>query len=90
MPDEAHDLIAALRFHKHPLAEQAAKRIADLEAALDEIRGAAFEMSRSAQGTVQTMCVPIGAWENAMRFIETQAAEWRPGDPVLADDGMPF
>ncbi len=45
------------------------ERIAKLEAALDEIRGASFEMSRAANGTVQTMCVPIGAWDNAMRSI---------------------
>lgn len=49
--------------------EASHKRIAELEAALDEIRGAAFEMSRVATGTVQIMCVPIGAWQNAMRFI---------------------
>lgn len=45
-------------------------RMAALEAALDEIQGAAFAMSRAANGSVQTMCVPIGAWENAMRLLE--------------------
>ena len=34
MADKAHDLVAALRFHKHPLTQQAADRIAELEAAL--------------------------------------------------------
>jgi hypothetical protein len=38
-------------------------RIAELEAALDEILGASFEISK------QTIGVPIGAWENAMRFL---------------------
>ena len=44
-------------------------RIAELEAALDEINGASFPMSKARDGSVQTMCVPIGAWENAMRFL---------------------
>ena len=35
MTDKAHNLVAALRFHKHPLTQQAANRIAQLEEALD-------------------------------------------------------
>ena len=34
MTDRAHDLVAALRFHKHPLTRQAATRISQLEEAL--------------------------------------------------------
>ena len=34
---KAHDLKAALRFHKHPLTQQAAERIAGLEAALGNL-----------------------------------------------------
>lgn len=34
MDDKAHDLVAALRFHKHPLTRQAANRISQLEEAL--------------------------------------------------------
>lgn len=34
MADKAHDLVAALRFHKHPLTQQAANRISQLEDAL--------------------------------------------------------
>ena len=34
MADKAHDLVAALRFHKHPLTQQAADRIVELEADL--------------------------------------------------------
>lgn len=37
MSAKAHDLIAALRFHKHPLADQAANRIAELEEMLRRI-----------------------------------------------------
>lgn len=40
------------------------ERIAELEAALDEIQGAAFALSAI------TMGVPIGAWENAMRALK--------------------
>lgn len=34
MANEAHDLVAALRFHRHPLTRQAANRISQLEDAL--------------------------------------------------------
>lgn len=57
LPGDSVELVAALR------------RIAELEGALDEINGAAFPMSKAVNGSVQTMCVPIGAWENAMRFL---------------------
>ena len=57
LPGDSVELVAALR------------RIAELEAALDEIYGAAFPMSKAANGRVETMCVPTGAWENAMRFL---------------------
>ena len=43
------------------------QRIAELESALDEIRGVAYAMSRGINGGVTTMCVPIGAWDNAMK-----------------------
>ena len=46
---------------------EAADRIDALEAALDEIHGAAYAMSRGINGGVTTMCVPIGAWDNAMK-----------------------
>lgn len=35
MTDKAHNLVSALRFHKHPLTQQAANRIAQLEEALE-------------------------------------------------------
>ncbi len=47
-------------------------RIAELEEALDEIQSAAFPLSTARNGNVETMCVPIGAWDNAMRFIEVK------------------
>lgn len=44
----------------------AAARIAELEAALDEINAASFREDRTRENTVM---VPIGAWDNAMRVI---------------------
>lgn len=34
----AHNLVAALRFHKHPLTQQAADRIAELEREVVDLR----------------------------------------------------
>ena len=45
------------------------RRIAELEAALDEIRNAGYALSRGRNGLAATMCVPIGAWSNAMRIL---------------------
>lgn len=47
-----------------------ASRIAELEAAIEEIYGAGYAMSRGVNGGVTTMCVPIGAWNNAARSIQ--------------------
>jgi DNA-binding IclR family transcriptional regulator len=48
-------------------ADDARARIAELEAALDEIHGAGYAMFRGANGGVTRMCVPIDAWGNAMK-----------------------
>lgn len=39
------------------------ERIAELEAALDELHGASYRLDSG------TMAVPLGAWDNAMRVI---------------------
>lgn len=54
--------------HCHPVDRPSqTHRIAELEAALDEIHGAGYAMSRGINGGVSTMCVPIDAWDNAMQ-----------------------
>lgn len=49
MNDKAHNLVAALRFHKHPLTQQAANRISELEEALAAEREACAAIACPAQ-----------------------------------------
>ena len=50
------------------------KRIAELEMALDEITGASYPIMTNATGMPPSaMCVPIGAWENALRIAKLKS-----------------
>lgn len=52
---------------KHPSeVREAAVRIAELESALDEITTSAYPIAGA-------MCVPVGAWENAMRLAKLKS-----------------
>jgi len=66
---DALDALGLTREDMCELVKKREARIAELEAALDEIRGAAFPLSTARNGLHETMCVPIGAWDNAMRAI---------------------
>ena len=48
MADKAHDLVAALRFHKHPLTQQAADRLAKFEATVAHV----WQLSLAAQAEI--------------------------------------